>query len=196
MKEKIIGFVMNTIHLRWLPNWTEEDAKNFCKLILDGEGIEYEEEEIHFIPSVNEDTKTIEIVKRYAQMYRDVYSSSDAKKAAIMNEIFVRCNSTLDFSRSLDGIFSDNFKAEPEQKITIKPGESIQFSNRASSSLRKEDFANLLKATFPEEQQKEEEPFTISFHSNVSEEVKEEVLRRITGIYEEVCSEMGVGKGR
>lgn len=114
-----------------------------------------------------------------------------------MNRVILRCNAIINFTKSIDDIFSDkSANMEPEQEITIRPGESLRFSNGAALNLTTEELTNLMKITYPEDQKENEEPFTILFNSNVPKEVQEEVLRRVSSIYEEVSAEMGRGNGR
>ena len=190
MKQEIIDFVMFTLPFHWIPQWSPEAAKEFCKLILDGEGIDYQEEDFNKKSTYGTgNTKAIEVVSRYAKMYREIYKTNDIQKMNMMNQIVTSCNRILGFSQSLDAIFSGKDKKETEQEITIKKGESIRFSNGAGSNLTPKELEHLMKATFSEEQQ--EKPFTIQFSASVSEECRKEVMKRVSSIFEEVSAEMG-----
>lgn len=188
MKNEIINFVMATLRFRWLPDWEEKSAKNFCKLILDAEGIDYQEEDFNTIGFGGE-TKAIEVVKRYAKMYKDIYATSDLEKAREMGKVLDSCNKMLGFTDALDDIFGNNFSSKkPEESITIKQGESIRFSNGASSNLTSDQLQNLMNVAFPEDNK--EKPFTINFNASVPEDLREEVMNRVSTIYEEVRVEM------
>lgn len=154
MKQEIIGFVMFTLPIHWIHGWKEESAKEFCKLIFDGEGIDYQEEDLNKKSTYGTgNIKAIEVVSRYAKMYMDIYKTNDLEKYQEMSKILSSCNQILGFSKSLDAIFSGKYKEEePEKEITIKKGESIRFSNGAGSSLTPEELKHFMKATFSEEQ--------------------------------------------
>lgn len=199
MKKEIIYFILLLLPTHYIHGWKTESAKNFCRLILDGEGIEYEEEDFYQFSSAQiVSTQVMEIVKRYADMYKNIYTmNGDIEKAEEMNKVLFNCNQMLNTSHAFHNVFGDMFSNKgmddkPEKEITIKQGESIRFKNGAGSGLSHETFGNLLKATFPEEQ--DEKPFTIHFNDNVPEELRDEVLRRVSAIYEEVSSEMQNGR--
>ncbi len=194
MKNEIIDFVMSTLRFRWIPDWEEKSARNFCKLILDAEGIDYQEEDFNTI-GFSGGTKAIEVVKRYAKMYQDIYATSDLEKAMEMGKVLDSCNKMLGFSDALDDIFGDQSSSrQQEDSITIKKGESIRFSNGAVSNLTSEELGNLMSVTFLEDN--EEKPFTIHFNASVPEDLRNEVMNRVSTIYEEVKAEMERGKVR
>lgn len=190
MKQDIINFVMSSLFLYNIHNWERESAKDFCKLILDGEDIDYQEEDFNNVVSSNTETRTIEIVKKYAEMYFEIYKPIDFEKAKKMNEIIYACDRILHMSNSIDDIFSDVFKeTKPERAITIKEGESICFSNGVGSNLTPEDLEALQKIAFKDEKQ-EKQPFTIHFNDSVPQSCREEIMKRVSTIYEEVVFEM------
>lgn len=190
MKQEIIDFVMFTLPFHWIHGWKVESAKEFCKLIFDGEGIDYQEEDLNKKYTYGTgNMEAIEIVKRYADKYMEIYKTSDLEKYQEMYKVSSICDQLLNFSRSIDDIFSGKYEeGKPVQEITIKKGESIRFSNGAGSNLTPEELEHLMKATFNEEQ--EEKPFTIHFNKSVPENVKEEVMKRVSSIFEEVSAEM------
>ena len=196
MKQEIINFVMFTLRQYWMQNWKIESAKNFCKLIFDGEGIEYQEEDFNKISRNQESTKTIKTVMRYAQMYRDIYKISDADKAQEMNEILLNCANMLNTMEAFDNIFFGDDKPnfdKPSQEVIIKKGDSIEFVNGAASNFTSNELVSLLDATFKEES---ERPFTIHFRDDISQEVQEMVKSRVSAIYVEVMTEIQSKQGR
>ncbi len=196
MKNEIINFVMGMLHNIWIKDWPYEPARDFCKRILDSEGIDYQEENFHRFSFGYDPKKTPEIVKKYAEMYKDTYQDNDQEKTIEMEKIIETCNKIkkLDdgFYNELHDIFNDTIKdSKPEKDITIKRGEAIRFSNGAYSNISPNDFEKLMNITFSEEQ---EEPFTINFGVSVPPELREEVINRVTPILEEVRSKMEKGK--
>lgn len=193
MKNEIINFVMGMLHNSWIKDWSYESARNFCKLILDSKGIDYQEEDFHIFGFAYDEKKTPEIVKKYAEMYRDAYQDNDQEKTIEMEKVIAGCNEIKKvddhFYNGLHDTFNDT---EPEKDITIKRGESIRLSNGAYSNISPNDFEKLMNIAFPEE--KNEEPFTINFGVSVPPELREEVINRVTPILEEVRSKMEKGK--
>lgn len=82
---------MNILRLTWIQNWSYESAKNFCKLILDNGEIAYQEEDFKTYNLSHSNTKTCEIVKRYAKMYKDIYINTDQEKVLEMVHVIESC---------------------------------------------------------------------------------------------------------
>lgn len=180
-KEKIINCIVSSLPNAYITEWSSESARRFCELVLDGEGIDYIEED--FINcGWNFDKKTTEIVKKYAEMYKEIYQKTDQRKAMEMQKVIEMCNRMINADENVYHKVNDNLnRPSLEDEITVK---NNTYSNQNSNDLNK---------MLSEDQ---EEPFTINFGTSVPKELREEIINRVTPILEEARSKMEMEQGK
>ena len=129
MKNEIINFIMAQLHINRIRDWPYESAKNFCKLILDSEGIDYQEEDFHTFGFAYDDKKTPEIVRKYAEKYRDEYQDNDPEKTIEMEKVITCCNqikkidNDFDILKKYAEMYRDAYQDnDPEKTIEMEKG--------------------------------------------------------------------------